>query len=208
MQCGLPGTRSFPVQKFMNERLRQTFTVTGLIFQKSKTRIVLWISAAIYFFVFLLSTGDLGFHKPTGLYSFTFTREPISMLFKQMSPFRFEGIAIVQASAITFLFSPVNLVIALLLSILVGLNIVFSYLAIVAPRICYGRPGVGIWASLPGLLSGWACCGPIILIILGVQASASLIALFGWLFPIATILLVGTLVFNAGRTNIEYLREI
>lgn len=76
------------------------------------------------------------------------------MLFKQTTPFRFEGIAIIQASAITYLFSPMNFAIALVLSVLVGLNIAFSYLAVVAPKVCYGRPGAGIWASLPGLLSG------------------------------------------------------
>lgn len=191
----------------MNERIGQTLEVARLILKKPKTRRVTIVGAALYLVIFLFATGDLGIHSPTGFYDIQLTRAPWELMFKQTSPFRFEGIAIVQASAVTYLFSPLNLLIALVLSFLVGLNIAFTYLAIVAPKVCYGQPAAGILSSLPGLLAGWACCGPIILIVLGVQASASLIAFFGWLLPIAALLLVATLVFNGGRTNVAYLEQ-
>lgn len=192
----------------MNERIRQTLDVAMLLLNKPKTRRVTLIAAIAYLVIFLLATGDLGIHSPTGLWDVRLIRAPWELMFKQTSPFRFEGIAIVQASTITYLFSPLNLLIALVLSFLVGLNIAFTYLAIVAPKVCYGQPAAGIFSALPGLLAGWACCGPIILIVLGVQASASLIAFFGWLLPIAAALLIGTLVFNGGRTNIGYLEQM
>lgn len=44
-------------------------------------------------------------------------------------------------------------------------------------------------------------------VMLGIQASASLIALFGVLVPIAILLLLGTLLLNGSRTNVPYLRE-
>lgn len=192
----------------MPERLRNAFAVARLILAKRRTRNVVGIAGGVYFLILLLAFGDLGFHGPSGIYAAQWVREPWALLFKQIAPFRFEAVALVEASVLTYLFAPVNLLIAAMLAFLVGLNIAFTYLAIVAPRICYGRPGAGVLASLPGLLAGWACCGPVILIVLGVQASASLIALFGWLLPIALALLTGTLVFNAGRTNMEYLREM
>lgn len=192
----------------MNERLQQTLDVARLLLNKRRTRRVTLVASGIYLIIFLLATGDLGLHAATGIYDVRLTRAPLELMLKQTSPFRFEGIAIIQASVVTYLFSPINLLIALILSFLVGLNITFTYLAIVAPKICYGQPAAGILASLPGLLAGWACCGPIILIVLGVQASASLIAFFGWLLPIAGLLLIATLLFNGGRTNVGYLEQM
>ena len=89
-----------------------------------------------------------------------------------------------------------------------ALNIALSYIAIVQPKVCYGNPTLGVFSSLPALIAGSACCGPIILLVLGIQASVSLIALFGVLVPIAIMLLLGTLVLNGRRTNVHYLREL
>jgi hypothetical protein len=92
----------------------------------------------------------------------------------------------------------------LVLSTLVGLNLAFSYLSLVQPKVCYGRPALGFLASLPALLAGAACCGSPLLLLLGIQATASLIALFGILVPIALLLLAGTLVVNVRRTDLDY----
>lgn len=196
----------------MTEVIHRALTVARLMVRKRRTRRVFWWSALVYLPLYLYAIGDLRFHAWQAwqgeMTSARFSPQPLELLFKQISPFYFEAIGLVQLPFLTYLVSPINLLIALALALLVGLNIAFSYMAIVAPKICYGNPAAGILSTLPGLLAGSACCGPIVLIVLGVQASASLIALFGWLVPIAVVLLLVTLIVNAGRTHIEYLQEM
>ncbi|MFC6757534.1 hypothetical protein ACFQER_13795 [Halomicroarcula sp. GCM10025894] len=55
------------------------------------------------------------------------------------------------------------------------------------------EPADGAAAGLPGILSGFACCGPTVLIVLGLQASATVLTLFQWLLPLTVLALVGTL---------------
>ena len=96
----------------MIERTGQTLAVARLILKKPKTRHVTVAVALVYLSVFLLATGDLGFHAPTGFFDVQFTPAPLERMFNQTTPFRFEGIAIICASVVTHLFSPINLLIA------------------------------------------------------------------------------------------------
>lgn len=52
----------------------------------------------------------------------------------------------------------------------------------------------GVLASLPAVLSGTACCGPVVLIGLGIQASGVLLTAFQYLLPVAALVSVGSLV--------------
>lgn len=107
--------------------------------------------------------------------------------------FRFEAIAIVTTPVGTVLVSPLNLAIALVLSGLVGANLALTYLGLVQPRACGLEASSGVFAGIPALLSGAACCGPTILLVVGIQASATLITVFQLLVPIAVVMLVGSL---------------
>jgi hypothetical protein len=176
----------------------------GLIWRTWQTRWVLLVSATLYLLLYLFAIGDLGFHGAPSPLGVQWNRHPFTILFKQRSPFYFEAIAVVELPFLTYLFSPMNLLLGLVLSTLVGLNLAFSYLSLVQPKVCYGRPALGFLASLPALLAGAACCGPLLLLLLGIQATASLIALFGILVPIALLLLAGTLVVNVRRTDLDY----
>ncbi|PSQ58400.1 MAG: hypothetical protein BRD23_07130 [Halobacteriales archaeon SW_9_67_25] len=78
---------------------------------------------------------------------------------------------------------------------LVGLNLALTYLVWRQPKACgIGGKSGGLLASVPALLSGTACCGPVVLIVLGVQASGVLLRGFQFLLPAAMLLLVGSLV--------------
>jgi hypothetical protein len=46
-------------------------------------------------------------------------------------------------------------------------------------------------------LSGAACCGPVVLLAVGVQASGLLLSVFGVLVPLAAVLLLGSLLYVA-----------
>lgn len=56
-------------------------------------------------------------------------------------------------------------------------------------------------AGDPWLLSGVVCCGPTILFVVGIQASAGIITLFQWVLPIAVVALVGTLLWVGSQVQ-------
>ena len=78
---------------------------------------------------------------------------------------------------------------------LVGLNLALTYLAWTQPKACgIGESSSGLLAGLPALLSGTACCGPVLLLVVGIQASGVLITAFQFLLPVAALVLVGSLI--------------
>ena len=81
------------------------------------------------------------------------------------------------------------------LAALVGGNLALTYLAWTQPAACgLGESSSGVLASLPAALSGTACCGPVVLIALGIQASGALLTAFQFLLPVSALLLAGSLV--------------
>ncbi len=46
-----------------------------------------------------------------------------------------------------------------------------------------------------------ACCAPTLLLVLGIQATAALITAVQWLIPLALVLLIGSLVWVAQKTD-------
>ncbi|MFB6220665.1 MAG: hypothetical protein ABEH90_04430 [Halolamina sp.] len=153
-----------------------------------------------YLLAYLATVGDLSVGAGSGPLSVR-TIEDLSLAFRSTGFFRFEAIALVQVAGVTYLFSPLNLVVAGTLAALVGANAALSYLGIVQPRACGLEASSGVVANIPALLSGAACCGPTILLVVGIQASASIVAGFRLLIPLALVMLVGSLLL-VGR-NVE-----
>jgi hypothetical protein len=58
-----------------------------------------------------------------------------------------------------------------------------------------------VFASIPGLLAGSTCCAPVLLVVVGIQASGLVLAAFVWLLPVSVALLLGTLVYVAGKID-------
>jgi len=58
---------------------------------------------------------------------------------------------------------------------------------------------VGVLAAVPTLPSGTACCGPVVLLAVGVTAGGALVSLFAWLVPIGAVALLGSLAYVAGK---------
>ena len=92
---------------------------------------------------------------------------------------------------------------------LVGLNLAATYLAWTQPKACeLGLPSTAILASLPAVLSGTACCGPVVLIVLGIQASSVLLTAFQFLLPVAVLMLLGSLALaNANTSHLDIITE-
>ncbi|WP_435075770.1 hypothetical protein [Halorubrum sp. HHNYT27] len=68
-------------------------------------------------------------------------------------------------------------------------------------RATLDRGGRGRRRGVPELLSGVVCCGPTLLLVIGVQASAGLPAVFRWLLSLTVLGLVATLLWVGSRVD-------
>lgn len=161
-----------------------------------------------YFLLYSVAVGDLARSVTPGTVGISVVDQPLSRLFESMGPFQYEPIAFVQLGVVDYLFAPLNAAIGLGLAVLVGLNLVVAYGSWRRPTAC-GLPdsrsvegATGLLAAVPALLSGTVCCGPAILLVVGVQATAGLMAVFQWLLPVAVVLLVGSLFVASRRVRL------
>lgn len=158
-------------------------------------------ATAIYWPLFMVALQDISLGgRGMGFLTTEWTR-----MFERIGAVTFEPIARLTLPGLTVLLSPINLLIGLAISLLVGLNLGLTYAALKQPRACRFNRSTGILASLPALLAGGACCAPAIVLILGLQVSSALIAVFQVLIPASAVLLLVTLKLILDRTNVELL---
>ncbi len=113
-------------------------------------------------------------------------------LIEQRGPWQFEALALVEAGYLVLLLSPLNLLLAGLLGLLLAANL-HGALALRQKRACSARAqaawGLGLW---PALLAGGACCAPSLLLLLGIPGLGAFVGLFAWLLPLSLLLLIGS----------------
>ncbi|WP_433628256.1 hypothetical protein [Halomicrococcus sp. NG-SE-24] len=120
--------------------------------------------------------------------------DPLSRMVEPTGTLTWEPVARLGLPFATLLVSPLDLLVGLGLAVLVGANLAVTYLAWRQPKACgLTRSSSGVLAAVPALLSGAACCGPVVLVVLGVQASGVLLTAFSALVPLAAVLLVASL---------------
>lgn len=160
-----------------------------------------------YFLVYEVAVQNLARAINPGTFGVSVADNPLDLAFRSTGPFQYEPIAFVQLYVVDYLFAPVTAAIGLGLAVLVAANLAIAYVSWRAPTACgidRGRSSsAGLLASLPALLSGTVCCGPVLLLIVGIQATAGLMALFQWLLPIAVLLLVGSLFWASKGVSVD-----
>ena len=155
-----------------------------------------------YLFTYLWAIRHLTFSGTGGVDVFV-VENPVPLALRQQSVFLFETVARIEVGPVVYLVGPVNILIGLSLAALVGVTLAVSIVSWRAPAACRIGAGAGASASLPGLLSGFACCGPQLLVVIGLQASAGLIAAMQWMVPVAVVLLIGTLLWVGSQVDPE-----
>lgn len=180
--------------------LSRTRTAARLTIKRRDAAAVLVATTAGYLLVYLYALGHLapGF----GGYGVTVVSDAAAKFFSPgLGPLSFTPVARVSLGPITYLFS-LNTFLGVGVAGLVGLNIALSYLAWTQPASCgIGQSSTAAFAGIPALLSGTACCGPVVLIAVGIQASGVLLTAFQWLLPAAVVLLLGSLVLVGRQVN-------
>ena len=154
-----------------------------------------------YLLLFLIALQDLSFSgQGVRLLTAEWTR-----MFDRTGTMTFEPVLQLTLPGLTFLFSPLNVLIGSALSSLAGLNLAVTYLAYKHPGACRFNRSTGIIASLPALLAGGACCAPAVVLIFGLQMSSLFITAFQVMIPVAGVLLIGTLKLILDRTDTNML---
>lgn len=176
----------------------------SLILRNRFYRLILLATTILYLMLYLVSLGNIIFGGTSfGMASIEWTK-----MFHRNGFLTFEPIYQLTAPGLTVFVSPINIVVGLILSVLVGLNLSVTILAFQQPAACDFNRTSGILASIPGLLAGGACCAPTLVLVFGLQMSAFVVTLSQWMIPIAFGLLVLTLILILKRTNLNHLRDI
>lgn len=186
----------------VGRRIDSTRAAVGLVFRRRDSLAVAGSITLGYLAAFLWAAQDLSLRTdvPPNL---VMARDPLGLLFQRTGPASFEAIARLDTGVFRLLISPGNLALGLLIALLVGISLSLTYLAVMQPKACGIAAGSGFFASLPALLSGTVCCGPVILIALGIQASGLLLTAFFWLLPVGILLLLGSVVYVAGKIDVQ-----
>jgi hypothetical protein len=184
----------------MTETVRHTAAVVRGALSRRDGAAAAVIAGTAYLLAYLFALGDLVPRAGVGT-GLVVARDPVAAALRRVGPFSFEAVALVDLWHVRLLFSPGNVIVGSVLAALVGANLALSYLALTRPSACGQRASAGLVASVPALLSGTACCGPVLLLALGVQASGLLLTVFAWLVPVGAAALAATLVLVARRVD-------
>jgi hypothetical protein len=191
-------SRSVPTRA--RDVLGRTRRALALVRSRQDSVTAFALGTTTYLLVYLLATGDLAVRRGLGV-DVVVASDPFSKLLARTGPTSFEPIALVDLYVVRLLVAPGDVALGFVLAALVGANVALAYLAVVKPAACGIDAGAstGVLAALPALLSGTACCGPVVLLAVGVTASGALVSLFAWLVPIGALSLLASLAYVAGK---------
>jgi len=186
-------------------RARDRLVVTGAVVRgvlRGRGSLAVFVGVAVgYLLAFLWLLGDLLVATEVGFSVFVVDDPVARALRPAPGAFLFQPVALLEFGVVVWEFSPLNTLLGLGIATLVGLNLAVSYLAVTQPRSCGLSTGAGVLASVPALLAGSTCCAPVLLLVLGIQASGLVLAAFAWLLPVSVLLLASTLVYVAGKVD-------
>lgn len=196
--------------------VRRTAFAVRVSLSRRDGRATLGLVAVVYFVLYSVGLGHLGRAGGAAVRGGTGGSAPVLDLFvvsdplltatRRVAPFQYEPVALLTIGPIEYLFAPVNAVLGLGLAGLVGVTLAVSVVAWRGPSACRIGAGAGAAAGLPGLLSGFVCCGPTILLVIGIQASAGVLAVLQWFLPLAVASLFVTLLWVGSRVDPDTVR--
>lgn len=185
----------------------------SLMLENGKAKKYAAIIAIFYFFIFLFSLGNLLIAEAGK--KLTYEETPSiqilpdwpEKMFKEIRPFNYEAIgAIYLTSQFAFLISPMNMLLALVLSVLVGLNVLAVVFGYEQPKLCNYKGHTGILLSLSSLLTGFSCCVPTFLLLLGSSFAVftiGAIAVISIFYPLSLIGLTLGFLLSVKKINLR-----
>jgi hypothetical protein len=115
------------------------------------------------------------------------------LIFRQRAPFLFEPIGALYFGQLKLFISLPNIFLASLLGVLASLNLVISRYNFNKLGLKGNRGVFTLLGTLPAFLSGAACCVPALILVIGIQFTAALAAVWPFFVPFSFVLLILTL---------------
>ncbi len=121
------------------------------------------------------------------------------LIFRQRSAFLFESIGIIYIGPIRLFLSIGNFLIAFVLGLLVGANITVSYYSFRSLSLRGTKGFISLLGTIPAIVSGAACCVPTLILVIGLQLTATLAAIWSFFVPLSALLLFVSLWWSLRR---------
>jgi len=165
------------------------------------------IAFAVYILIYLGAVGHLVFTSRMSSEESFFAIKILpnwqDLLFRQRSPFLFEAVGLVYLGQNIKLFlSLPNLILATILGGLVGTNIALSYYTFQKMGLSGSRGVVSLLGTIPPIISGTVCCVPTIVLLIGLQLTATLATAWSFFVPVSIALLLFSLFWSLRRIKI------
>jgi hypothetical protein len=185
----LSGRGKFKI--LLNILSQRRFLITGII------------SIIVYFIVYLAATRFLilsfRIEPMESFFGFKLLSNWTELIFRQRSPFLFESIGVIYIGPIKLFLSIGNFLIALVLGILVGSNISVSYFGFRSLSLRGAKGIVSLIGTIPAIIGGAACCVPTLILVIGLQLTATLAAIWSYFVPLSAVLLILSLWWSLRR---------
>jgi len=182
-------------------RLVQTRQAVGGAARRWDTIGIFAATTLAYLLIYLWAIQEFSLSSGSS-FSVMVVNDPLARMFEPgIGRFLFEPIAIIDLGFATYLFSPINSGIGLVIAGLVGANFALMYLSYVQPAACGVGTSSGMLAAVPAILSGGTCCAPLLFLVLGITATGTMLSIITWLLPVGLVVLVASVIYLAGQIN-------
>lgn len=180
--------------------------ILGQALRQPRGRWIALTAGIIYLLLYLYSLGHLVIDRdvaaPRDTPSFLVVPEWTTKSLERVGGFTFEpGAALYLAQGLTLFIAPLNVLIGVTLGSLIALNVATAAYALTIARSCRRLPWTGLLGSLPGLLTGFACCVPTVAFLLGANLALAIISVQMFLIPVSLASLVLGLGWNLRRVR-------
>lgn len=157
-----------------------------------------------YVLIYLAAVGQLVFtsrmEPPQSLFVLHILPNWQELLFRQRSPFLFEPIgALYLGPNLTLFLSIPNILLSIMLGTLVGTNIALSYYSARQLGLSGRRGVLNLLGTIPAIISGAACCVPTLILVTGLQLTATLATTWSFFVPLSVALLFVSLMWSLKR---------
>ncbi|MBA3276980.1 MAG: hypothetical protein H0T72_14455 [Chloroflexia bacterium] len=169
--------------------------ILGQALRRPRGRWIAITTGIGYFLLYLFSLGHLVVDRnvvaPGDTPGFVIVSDWTTKSFERVGGFAYEPVAALYvARGVTLFIAPLNLFIGAILATLIALNVVTTAYALTVARSCRRLSWTGLLGSLPGLLTGFACCVPTVAFVLGANLALALISVQIFLLPLSLASLV------------------
>jgi hypothetical protein len=173
------------------------------IISQKRYLITVVISIITYFIIYLAATKFLilsfRIEPMESFFGFKLLPNWTELMFRQRSTILFESIGVIYIGPIKLFLSIGNFLIAIVLGILVGTNISVSYYSFRSLSLRGTKGFISLLGTIPAIVSGAACCVPTLILVIGLQLTATLVAIWTFFVPLSALLLLLSLWWSLRR---------